>query len=193
MRRVVWMLILILLLPVPAARAADYAGRLGLGYFSTDAPIGFRYWIGSRLGLDLGVGFNSRDVSNLATAGPAGSVAYTDEVVFTDFSVDVGIPMNLMMRTRTNLFFRPGVIYSTRPQFYGPETANTARFRGKEKSMDFSGTFGVEFWLWDHLSLCVGEGVSYVLTTPADPAVDSHFQITHRALALSNVGFHFYF
>jgi len=185
MRRVVWMVMLILVLAAPAVRAADYAGRLGLGYFSTDAPIGFRYWISSRIGLDAGVGFNSRDELNEATAD------LRDEVALTDFSVDVGIPVNLIMRTRTNFFFRPGLLWTSRPEFYGPSTG--LRIRGKEKTMDFSGTLGVEFWLWDHLSLSVGHGVSYVLTTPADPDVESHYQLTHRALTLSNVGFHFYF
>lgn len=185
MRRALWMVIVILFLSVPAARAADYAGRLGLGYFSTDAPIGFRYWIGSRIGLDAGVGFDSRDELNEATADP------TDEVVLTDFNLDVGIPINLVMRTRTNLFFRPGLLYSSRPEFIGPDGG--IKTRKKETAMDLSGVLGVELWLWDHLSLSVGHGVSYVLTTPADPAVESHFNLRHRALTLSDVGFHFYF
>jgi hypothetical protein len=183
MRRALWALVVVFFLPVPAARAADYAGRLGVGYFSTDAPIGFRYWLGSRLGLDLGVGFYSRDVLDLSTADA------TDETVFTDFNLDVGLPLNLIMRTRTNLFFRPGLLYSKRPQFYGSETLKT---RGNETSMDMNATLGVEFWLWDHLSLTVGTGVSYVLTNHPEPNVDSSFVFTHRALTLSNVGFHFY-
>ncbi len=189
MRRVLWMLILVLFLPVPAAQAADYAGRLGVGYFSTEAPIGFRYWVSSRIGLDAGIGFDSRDV-------PDSTVVSTlrKEVVFTDFTMDFGLPMNLIMRSRTNLFFRPGVVISSRPTYYGnPGPTSDIRFRGKEKSMDFNGMIGVEFWLWDHFSLSVAEGVRYVLTTPANPDEDSQFQLTHRALTLSNVGFHFYF
>ena len=185
MRRVPWFVIVVLILSAPAAWAADYAGRVGLGYFTADAPIGFRYWLSSSIGLDAGVGFDSRDELNEATADPV------DEVALTDFSVDVGIPINLVMRTRTNLFFRPGLTYSTRPQFVGPEGG--LKSRKKETAMDFSGVLGVEFWLWDHLSLSVGHGVSYVVTTPADPDVESHFNLRHRALTLSNVGFHFYF
>jgi hypothetical protein len=185
MRRVLWMALLAMLPFAPDARAADYAGRLGIGYVSTSAPIGVRYWISSRIGIDAGVGFRSRDELNEATAD------LVDESVLTDTYFDVGLPINLIMRTRTNFFFRPGLLLGFKPEYVG--AAGSLKTLQKEKIKEYSGLLGVEFWLWDHFSLTVAEGVVYTQTQPADPVVESHFELTHRALTLSNVGFHFYF
>ncbi len=42
-----------------AAMAHDVTGRMGLGFVSTDAPVGGRYWMNEKIGIDAGIGFSS--------------------------------------------------------------------------------------------------------------------------------------
>ncbi len=36
------------------AIAVELEGRFGLGYFTSDAPVGTRYWFSNQVGIDLG-------------------------------------------------------------------------------------------------------------------------------------------
>jgi hypothetical protein len=50
------------IIAAPAVSSAmDMTGKYGLGYFTSDTPVGGRYWVNSNFGVDLGVGFESRD------------------------------------------------------------------------------------------------------------------------------------
>ncbi|MGH8003245.1 MAG: hypothetical protein ACRECJ_00770, partial [Limisphaerales bacterium] len=60
--RKVLLLALGLFLFFGTAGAVDKKGKIGAGFFNDDAPIGARYWVTERFGIDLGFGLNLRNV-----------------------------------------------------------------------------------------------------------------------------------
>jgi hypothetical protein len=100
------------------AGAVDKKGKVGLGFFNDDAPIGARYWITERIGLDVGFGLNLRNVvdstidTNLLTSNQDPS-----KKSLVDFRFDAGIPVNLVRTERVNFLFRPGFSFQGVPYF----------------------------------------------------------------------------
>ena len=60
-RRIILVFTAILLSTVAACSAKDMSNMFGPGYYHSDAPLGFRYWSSSRVGMDMGFGFESID------------------------------------------------------------------------------------------------------------------------------------
>lgn len=102
-----------------SAGAVDKGGKIGLGFFNDDAPIGARYWINNRFGVDLGFGINMRSVvdstkdTNLI---PLISMEPSKKTL-TEFTVDAGLPINLVRREKVNFMVRPGFSFHRRPYF----------------------------------------------------------------------------
>jgi hypothetical protein len=95
------------------AGAVDKKGKVGLGFFNDDAPIGARYWVTERFGIDLGFGLNLRNVvdstrdTNLL---PLIAQEPTKKTL-TDFRFDAGLPLNVVRTEKVNFLFRPGFAY----------------------------------------------------------------------------------
>ena len=71
----------------------------GLGFNSSDTPLGVRYWFSPKLGLDVGVGFFSDDDGDETS---------------TDWAVSGGLPISLIQAgDRVNLNLLPWVQYSS--------------------------------------------------------------------------------
>ena len=82
-----------------SAYAHDVAKRIGLGFNSSDTPLGVRYWFSPKVGLDVGLGFFVDDDGDESS---------------TDFAVSAGLPINLIQAgDRVNLNFLPWVQYSS--------------------------------------------------------------------------------
>ena len=87
------------MIAAPAASfAMDMTGKYGLGYFTSNTPVGGRYWINSNFGVDLGVGFESRDQG---------------DDTYTNFYVGAGFPYIILDTERANFFVRPGFTFGS--------------------------------------------------------------------------------
>ncbi|HEQ98355.1 MAG TPA: hypothetical protein ENO22_03325 [candidate division Zixibacteria bacterium] len=165
---------LILVIPV-IGNAKDLTGRFSLGYFDSDAPVGFRYWVNDKIGLDLGLGFESVDLG---------------EENGTSFWVEAGVPYVVYPTDRANFFIRPGVVFASLDnRVYGSGPLD-------EKWTVFTIllTPGAEVFFGDHFSLQAAHGFALRITSPPDEISDeSSTDFSSIAASVTTIGFHFYF
>jgi len=176
---------LAVMLVIPAVgNAVDMTGKYGLGYFSSDAPVGGRIWATPELGIDVGIGFESVDIWE-------GS----DKTSATSFWFEIGFPYVVVNTERANFFVRPGLLFGQLDdRVYG--------FGGLDEkwtTMTFSLAPGAEVFFGDHFSLEAGHGIAIDMQKyPDDPvygdrAGESETRIRTFGEGISYLGFHFYF
>ena len=176
MSKKVTTVILAAVLALPAlASAKDLTGRFGLGYHNTDAPIGVRYWVNPKLGLDFGVGFESQDV------GAKNAMSYF---------LEAGLPYVIVGNDHANFFVRPGVQYaSLDDRAYGSMSLDESWTRVR-----FAIEPGAEVFFGDHFSLQASYGLGYeYLSAPDAYNTDALTSYGTFGNSITNLGFHFYF
>jgi len=101
------------------AGAVDKKGKIGAGFFNDDAPIGARYWLTDRFGIDLGFGINLRNVVDSTRDTNRLPLIALDPTkkTLTDFRFDAGLPVNLVRTEKVNFLIRPGVSFQGVPYF----------------------------------------------------------------------------
>jgi hypothetical protein len=157
------------------ASAKDLTGRFGLGDYDSDAPIGMRYWFSPKLGLDLGLGYQSNDL------GAENA---------TNFFVDAGMPYVVVGTERANFFVRPSISYGMiDDRNFGTLNLNESwnRFR-------FLVEPGAEVFVGDHFSLEASHGFGVeLLQAPDQYNQDDLVSFSTLGRGISELGFHFYF
>jgi len=114
----IWLLAAGLFLFFSTAGAVDKKGKVGFGFFNDDAPIGARYWVTERIGIDIGFGLHLRNVvdstidTNLLSTNQEPS-----KKSLLDFRFDAGLPVNLVRTEKVNFLFRPGIAFQGIPYF----------------------------------------------------------------------------
>jgi len=134
----------------------EHSAKGGLGFRSSDAPIGMRWWFNNQVGLDLGVGFTSEKINyaDFTTGDPA------DES-FSTFSVDVGLPWALKRWDKVHFLLRPGVFYTTQDDvnlFF----ASDGVLKEKLNTISVTGEFELEVFLAKNASVSASHGVGFV-------------------------------
>ncbi|MEO5988642.1 MAG: hypothetical protein ABIU54_07875 [Candidatus Eisenbacteria bacterium] len=164
---------------VMGAVSAHAEGMMGgLGFHTTDAPLGLRHWVSDKMAFDAGIGFSSAD---------AGSET------LTDFTIDVGLPISLKKWEKVNFMLRPGVKYNTVDYLFDadadPFTADT-----KEKINTFgvSGEFEVEVMLAENFSVSAAHGLAYTSTKLDVSGAESVSGFGTTGNNFTTIGFHVY-
>ena len=175
---------LTLILALPAlASAKDMSGRFGLGYFTSDAPIGMRYWFGPKLGVDLGFGFA---VIDGVPAFPATTPPSTETAM--DFTIEAGLPYVIHSSEQANLFLRAGGVLGItddRLVIGGGTTDETWT------TFDILFGPGAEVFFGDNFSL---EGThGFLINVVSPPVGDSETNFGTVAGSVTEIGFHYYF
>jgi hypothetical protein len=149
MRKALFFLVALSLIAATSASAKDMAKRLGLGFITTDAPVGGRYWFSPKAGLDLGFGITSDQRET-----PAG-----DKETRTGWSVEVGIPIVIIpVGDRVNFLFNPGFLYSDPGTFGSGDSDTMYRILG---SLEF------EVFVTGDFSVSAAHGIGVVIESPA--------------------------
>lgn len=128
-----------------AAMAHDVTGRFGLGFVSTDAPVGGRYWMSEKMGIDAGIGFSSQDLG---------------EETATAFVLNAGVPFIFNAAAdRVNFLIRPGIKFSSFETY---------------TQIELSGALEFEVFVTDDFSVSAAHGVAIDMTSPdeGDSATD---------------------
>jgi len=162
-----------------ASSAMDMTGKYGLGYFTSDTPVGGRYWINSNFGIDLGLGFQSLDQGD-------------DK--YTNFYVGAGFPYVIFDTERANFLLRPGITF-------GSLDARPFGIASESKWTMFSISVMpvAEIFFGNHFSLQAGHGLEIeMLSYPDEPefgalAGESRTNIRTLDGSVTYLGFHFYF
>lgn len=178
---------------------SDHIGLFGLGFFTSEAPLGIRYWSGPSTGFDLGVGFDSSTKNPIVENGEASTTS------LVSYAVEVGYLKVIRSDSNMISFLRPGVKVA-REQMIVPDTS-TARGTSGDETKDTETRLSVSLMLGVELfmtkfgfgNLSFGGGVGAALTS-VSPAGGGDSRVTiGTALAdvsvveNANLGFHFYF
>jgi hypothetical protein len=165
---------------IPAAGSAmDMTGKYGLGYVTSETPVGGRYWVTSNLGIDFGLGFETSDQG---------------DDTYSDFYVGAGFPYVIFDTERANFMLRPGLSYGSldaRPYGIDSET--------KWSKFSLSVMPMAEVFFGDHFSLQAGHGLEVEILSYPDEAEfgelagESRTNIRSLDGGISYLGFHFYF
>jgi hypothetical protein len=160
--------------------AKDLTGRFGLGYYESQAPVGIRYWVNEKVGIDGGLGFQSEDgFMEFDDQGqPTGETTSA-----TRFWVSAGVPYVVFPTDRANFMFRPGVLFGVFDEdYYDPKTRVLIQLH-----------LVAEVFFGDHFSLEAAHGVNIDMQTPADDDADSMMDFGTASGSITQLGFHFYF
>ncbi len=151
------------------------AGPGGLGFHTTDAPIGVRHWFTDKIGGDLGVGY----ITSKEEIGATENKSATS-------SAEIGLPVRVAKYDKVHLLLRPGIEFSSRKDTppTGPSVTTTA--------FDVTGEVEVEYWLTEKLSISASEGVLFSSSSDdqTPKTKDSGFQTTGNDF--TTLGFHIY-
>jgi len=194
MKRILLALTVSLLALPSSSFAVDKTGHLAVGYFNPDAPLGIRYPISPKVGLDIGLGFAQAEISDDPT-----TATVDDEKKNLQLNIEAGIPLTIMDRDNVNLFFRPGVLFRFIP-IYNRATGADPYEKKSESETAISLILGAEWFPTGDLSLSVGTGLEFESSkgvsandlTTGD--LESSSSINGlQALDITRIGFHFYF
>jgi hypothetical protein len=164
---------------------------VGIGFHSTDAPLGVRWWLsGQKIAIDLGVGFGSDEAFN----------GYPDESV-SNWAVDAGVPIVLKTWPRVHVLFRPGILYESHEVVISdgpPPPAGEPFDTDSETDLFITAEIEGEAFLLENFSVSASTGISYRSHKPADfdptdglePETETSFSTIGNNF--TNIGFHLY-
>jgi hypothetical protein len=166
---------------------AGGANKGGLGFRTSDAPIGMRWWFTDMIGLDAGVGFTSEKVNYLdQNSVPA------DES-FNTFSVDVGVPIALKSWDKSKFVFRPGVLWTQLDDIdtFLAEAAFTTPTKEKITDYSVTGELELEWFVAENASISASHGFGFrSVKRESDDKANTIFGTF--ASNLTTLGFHVY-
>jgi len=165
--------------------AIDHA-RGGLGFRSSDAPIGIRWWLSDMIGVDAGVGYTSEKIAGIGTDPVTGNP--TDET-FTSFSADVGVPIRLKSWENVHFLFRPGFTYTS-----ADDISFFLATDLKEKRNDYSvtGELEVEFFMAKNASISASHGFGFASSKLDVSGSDADTIFGTFGSNFTTLGFHVY-
>ncbi len=207
MKRVILVIVALALPAMPASAqdaVSDHVGTIGFGYFSSEAPVGIRYWASPSFGLDLGFGFDMQNQVPIDTDGNH----LTDPGATTtlvDVAVEAGLVLPMASEENMILFFRPGIRFKSEGEVAPPippgeEYATEPQSKESASSFALGAMIGAELFLGrlglPNVSFSGGVGIEMMSQTPAGGG-DSVTTIATSASQVSivnnaSLGFHIY-
>lgn len=180
---------------------SDHIGLLGVGYFTSEAPIGLRYWTGPTTGFDLGFGFTSSTKNPIIENGTASTTS------LVSYAFELGYLKVLSSDSNMLTFLRPGVLYAGEQMIVPAPVAVPARgtaqdqVKETETRLSVSLMLGAELFMgkfgFPNLSFGGGVGAAFTSTSPAGDgesrAVISTVLADVSVVENAVLGFHFYF
>ena len=168
------------LVPSTSFAAGDESpATIGLGFRSTSAPIGGRWWVSPIVGIDVGFDYSSESSEEFDLD------ATLVEITFTSWVVEVGVPVALRQWQRVHFIARPGFFYN--------EFDDNFQLGELEKrtiwiaSLDLE----VEVFLVSNFSVSASQGVAYT-SDKLEFDDNANTRFTTRGGNLTTVGFHVY-
>jgi len=172
MKRLIALVALVLVVDAGVAAAQEhYKGALG--FHTSDAPLGVRWWLSNKFAFDAGVGFGSQEFST----GPSTTVSVSN------FTVDLGLPIMLRSWDKVHFAVRPGIGYHSQEVF---GTSNN------DITLTIAGELEAEVFLADNVSISASHGIAFQNFDPADPTESSTTDWGTTGANFTSLGFHVY-
>jgi hypothetical protein len=169
----------VLLALVTLAGAASAQGKpahemSALGFHSVDAPLGVRWWLNPKVGIDAGIGLGSVE-------DPA-----VDENL-SHWALDLGVPILLRSFDRLRFMVRPGILYRSEEVVVDPGPPVN---KDNDTQLAINVELEAEVFLTDHFSVSAAQGLAFVNTDPAVGQSTTDWGTT--GANFTNLGFHVY-
>jgi len=143
--------VLCLALVAGSVQAAERKGEFALGFNSSDAPVGGRYFFSDKVAVDLGLGFEAKDV-----------MWEDDTASATSFWVEAGVPFVLYDYGDSFFFVRPAIQYaSLDDRVYGGGTVDDTW-----SVFTVALNLGAEVRLAERFGLTFQHGLKYTNSSP---------------------------
>jgi len=103
-----------------SAWGVDKKGKFGLGFFNDDAPLGGRYWVTDKIGIDFGFGIDLRNVVDSTVSINLAPLKAPNpgKKTLSEIRLDGGVPFNVIQMEKVNFLIRPGFTYQRRSYFF---------------------------------------------------------------------------
>lgn len=149
MRKLTTFAVGIVLLGSTAALAVEKEGTFALGFSNSEAPVGLRYFMNEQMGLDLGLGFESKDLG---------------EESGTSFWFEAGLTYVVKDYEQAFFFVRPALGFASLDnRVYGSGPSDE-----KWTKMRLGANLGAEVRLAHHFGLTFQHGLAFVNTSVPD-------------------------
>ena len=164
---------------------SDHAAMGGLGFRSSEAPIGVRWWFSKQVALDAGVGFTSEKLNYSDINGDPANES------LTSFSVDLGVPFALKTWDKVHFLLRPGFTYTSADDidlFIGTD----GEFKEKRNTFSVTGEFELEVFLAKNASISASHGAGFASTKLDIDGQESDTIFGTFGSNFTTLGFHVY-
>ncbi len=148
------------------AQAATPAGPLALGFRSSDAPLGVRYWFSETIGADIGIGLETDD----------------DGERF-NWYLNLGLPITVVPTDRANLHVLPSLLWGRLDGGNGGDAANRYRI---------GLALEVEFFLSSSFAVSAAQGLAVDIFSPGGENASSRTGYESVGSGWTELGFSFY-
>ncbi len=136
MKKILFFTVALTMIATAAMAANDMSGRIGLGFTSSDFPVGVRYWASQKVGVDVGLGYMTHNDHEAKTYG-----------------IDVGVPIVIdNMADRVAFLVRPGFNWMTMDPGNGGD---------KAKVLNVSAALEFEVNVTDDFTVSAAQGFQF--------------------------------
>jgi hypothetical protein len=186
-------------------------GKKGIGYYSSEAPLGVRYWMNENMAFDFGVNLGLKtkqdDPASIDDPNTTSVVEGVEDETLMDWAFDLGLPYVLHSEENTIVYARPGITLVGTNVFDRsglPAGSTSSTLSEKGYDMTFLGgvSLGGEFFLgtlgWPNLSFSGEVGLRVRMLLPAAESADNTFDVetAHNDVSVvdtGSIGIHIYF
>jgi len=149
LRKITLITMITVLALATVAGAAERKGEFAMGFNNSDAPVGIRYFTSDKIGLDLGLGFESADLGDESA---------------TSFWVEGGLTYVLYDYMDSFFFLRPAVTFaSLDDRVYGSGTLDETW-----SQFTVALNLGAEVRLAERFGLTFQHGLAFRSTSPPE-------------------------
>ena len=170
MKRMLSLVALALVVGTGVASAQGATVKGALGFHTTEAPLGIRWWLSDKIALDGALGFGSNEFGG---------------ETYSNWALDIGLPISLKSWDRVNFMVRPGLLYLSQEVDLVPGPGT-----GDDTQMVLLAELEAEVFLAENFSVSASHGLGIVNTDPANGASTSDWSTFGNNL--TNIGFHVY-
>jgi hypothetical protein len=180
------------LTPRPGAsqEAEPAPHRVGIGFHSSDTPIGGRWWMSNnQYALDLGFGLGTEKGVTLIDTNNNGANDTRVEQTLAHWTVELGMPWAITRWSKVAVMLRPGFRYTSEDDL---ESFLADGERVKRNTYGVTAELGVEWQIARNLGISASHGLAYSTTKLDQEGAVSQWALDTTASDFTSLGFYVY-
>jgi hypothetical protein len=164
--------------------------HVGIGFHSSDAPIGARWWMSSnQYAIDLGIGFGTEKGVTLIDTNNNGTNDTRVEETLGHWTAELGMPWAMRRWSKVAVMLRPALRYTSEDDL---ESFLADGSRVKRNTYGVTGELEVEWQIAHNLGISASHGLEYTTTKLDQEGAVSQWSLDTTASDFTSLGFHVY-